>query len=116
VLFASHSDGIFAVIGEELGLVGGFAVIALFVWLGYRGIRCAINVRDADGYGQLLAFGLTVWLVAQAIIHIGVVTVTMPATGIPLPFISYGGSALVTCMAGAGLLLSITCSVNDGAR
>jgi len=114
-LFASHSDGIFAVIGEEFGLLGAIAVIGLFVWLGYRGVKIALNSHDHDGYGQLLAFGITVSLVTQALIHIGVVTVTLPATGIPLPFISYGGTALVTSMAGAGLLLSISCASEDKA-
>jgi len=103
---AIHSDIIFAVIGEELGLVGALAVIAAFMFLAYRGTRIALNAPDS--FGRLLAFGITTWIVLQAFINIAVVTVTIPNTGIPLPFISHGGSSLLSIMAGMGILLNIS--------
>ena len=103
---AIHSDIVFAVVGEELGLIGALLVIAAFLFLAYRGTRIALNAQDA--FGRLLAFGITTWIVLQAFINIAVVTVTIPNTGIPLPFISYGGSSLVTIMAGLGILLNIS--------
>ena len=103
---AAHTDAIFAVLGEELGLVGGLVVIGLFAILAYRGFRIAQNAPDT--FGMMLATGITAWLAFQALINIAVVTSTMPFTGIPLPFISFGGSSLVTSMAGVGLLLNIS--------
>jgi cell division protein FtsW len=103
---AIHSDIVFAVIGEELGLLGALAVIALFLFLAYKGTRIALNAPDS--FGRFLAFGITTWIVLQAFINIAVVTVTIPNTGIPLPFISYGGSSLVTVLAGLGILLNIS--------
>ena len=103
---AIHSDIIFAVIGEELGLLGALAVIAAFLFLAYRGTRIALNASDS--FGRLLAFGITTWIVLQAFINIAVVTVTIPNTGIPLPFISHGGSSLLSIMAGVGILLNIS--------
>lgn len=105
-LFAAHTDAIFAVIGEELGLIGGLGVIALYGILGYRGFHIAAKCRDP--FGTLLAIGVTSWFVLQAALHIGVVTATAPPTGITLPFVSFGGSSLVSCMAGVGLLLSVS--------
>jgi len=101
-----HSDSIFAIIGEELGLIGALAVIAAFLFLAYRGTRIALEAPD--NFGRLLAFGITTWITLQAFINIAVVTVTIPNTGIPLPFISYGGSSLVTILAGMGILLNIS--------
>jgi cell division protein FtsW len=101
-----HSDSVFAIVGEELGLLGALSVIAAFIFLAYRGTRIAMKATDT--FGQLLAFGITTWIVLQAFINIAVVTVTIPNTGIPLPFISYGGSSLVTVMAGLGILLNIS--------
>jgi cell division protein FtsW len=103
---ASHTDGIFAILGEELGLVGCLVVIALFALLAYRGFRIAMTAPDA--FGTVLAAGITFSLVFQALINIGVVTATAPFTGIPLPFISFGGSSLVISMSGVGLLLAIS--------
>lgn len=103
---AAHTDAIFAVLGEELGLVGGLIVIGLFVILAYRGFRIAQNAPNT--FGMMLATGVTTWLAFQALINIAVVTSTIPFTGIPLPFISFGGSSLVTSMAGVGLLLNIS--------
>ncbi len=103
---AVHTDTIMAILGEELGLVGCLVLIGLFVLLAYRGFRIALRAPDA--YGTLLAAGLTCSLVLQALINIAVVTATLPYAGVPLPFISYGGSSLLTSMASVGLLLSIS--------
>jgi cell division protein FtsW len=103
---ASHTDGIFAILGEELGLIGCLVVIALFALLAYRGFRIAITAPDA--FGTVLAAGVTCSLVFQALINIAVVTATAPFTGIPLPFISFGGSSLVISMTGVGLLLAVS--------
>lgn len=105
-LYAPHTDAIFAVIGEELGLVGALFIIALYGVLAYRGLRIARRCRNP--FGALLATGITSWLVFQATVHIAVVTATVPFTGITLPFISFGGSSLVACMAAVGVLLSIS--------
>jgi cell division protein FtsW len=104
--FVHHTDTVLSVIGEELGLLGGLAVIALFLFVAYRGV--VIAFRAPDTFGTLLAFGVTAWIVYQAMIHIGGNTATLPFTGITLPFVSYGGSSLIMCLAGAGVLLSIS--------
>ena len=103
---ASHTDGIFAILGEELGLIGALVVIGLFGFLAYRGFRIALAAPDS--FGTVLASGITCSLIFQAIINIGVVTASLPFTGIPLPFISFGGSSLVITMAGTGLLLAVS--------
>jgi cell division protein FtsW len=103
---ASHTDGIFAILGEELGLIGCLAVIGLFAFLAYRGFRVALASPDA--FGTVLAAGLTCSLIFQALINIAVVTALAPITGIPLPFISFGGSSLVVSMMAIGLLLAIS--------
>lgn len=103
---ASHTDGIFAILGEELGLIGCLMVIALFAFLAYRGFRIALAAPDS--FGTVLAAGITCSLIFQALINIAVVTATVPFTGIPLPFISFGGSSLVISMTGVGLLLAIS--------
>jgi len=105
-LYAPHTDAIFAIIGEELGLMGGVLIIALYAVLAYRGLRIAM--RCGDAFGSLLATGVTTWLILQAALHIAVVTATVPFTGITLPFISFGGSSLVASMAAIGLLLSVS--------
>ncbi|MDP4088074.1 MAG: stage V sporulation protein E [Bacillota bacterium] len=101
-----HNDFIFAIIGEELGLIGCIFLIMLFVIFVWRGIRTAINAKDT--YGTLLATGITSIIAVQAIINIAVVTGSMPVTGVPLPFISYGGSSLVINLAAMGVLLNIS--------
>jgi cell division protein FtsW len=101
----AHTDFIFAIIGEELGLIGCFLVIGLFVAFGILGTRAAL--RSPDRFGALLAAGITMWVVGQAVINIGAVVGLLPVTGIPLPFISFGGSALITTMLASGLLVNI---------
>jgi len=103
---APSTDFIFAIIGEEWGLVGTLAVLALFVVVAYQGYRIAITAPDT--FSGLVACGITTWLVAQAFINLAVVTALMPVTGIPLPFISAGGSALTINLAAIGVLLSIS--------
>jgi cell division protein FtsW len=102
----SHTDGVFAIIGEELGFIGAVALIALFAFLVYRGIRTALNAQDH--FGAYLAVGILSWIAYQTLINIGGITRSIPMTGIPLPFISYGGSALIATMAGAGILLNVS--------
>jgi cell division protein FtsW len=101
----AHTDFIFAIISEELGLVGAMLVVCLFVALGYLGVRTAL--RTVDPFGRLLAIGITTWLCVQAFVNIGAVIAVLPITGVPLPFISFGGSSLLATMAGAGILLNI---------
>jgi cell division protein FtsW len=101
----AHSDFIFAIIGEELGLVGSTVVVGLFVLLAIVGVRIALHAPDR--FGLLLATGVTAWFCVQAFVNIGAVIGILPITGVPLPFVSAGGSSLVFGMAGAGLLLSV---------
>jgi len=101
-----HNDFIFAIIGEELGLIGCTVVIILFLVLIWRGIRTAMRAKDT--YGTLLAVGITSVIAIQAIINIAVVTGSMPVTGVPLPFISYGGSSLLFNLMAMGVLLNIS--------
>jgi cell division protein FtsW len=107
----AHSDFIFAVIGEELGLLGAAAVVGLFVLLAVVGIRIALHAPDR--FGLLLAVGVTSWFCVQAFVNIGAVIGILPITGVPLPFISAGGSSLVFGMAAAGLLLSVARQATD---
>jgi cell division protein FtsW len=102
---AAHTDFIFAIIGEETGLVGTTAVLSGFVLLAVRGYRAAI--RAPDRFGMAVAAAITTWISFQALINMGTVTDTLPITGLPLPFISYGGSALAITMAATGVLLNI---------
>ncbi|HHW11731.1 MAG TPA: putative lipid II flippase FtsW [Firmicutes bacterium] len=101
-----HNDYIFSIIGEELGLLGTMLVLVLFLCLAWRGYKIALATKDH--YGSLLAVGITSWLVIQALINIAVVTATIPATGITLPFLSYGGSSLGITMMAVGILLNIS--------
>jgi cell division protein FtsW len=103
---APSTDFIFAIIGEEWGLVGTLTVLALFVVIAYQGYKIAIHAPDT--FSGLVACGITTWLVVQASINMMVVTALMPVTGIPLPFISAGGSALTINLAAIGILLSIS--------
>lgn len=101
----AHTDFIFAVVAEEMGLVGSLLVLSLFVLIAVMGIRIAL--RAPDRFGTLVAIGIVVWLVTQAIVNIGAVVGVLPITGIPLPFVSFGGTSLVVGMAAVGLLLQI---------
>ncbi len=103
---APHTDSIFAVIGEELGLLGCALVIGLFVMLLVRGFRIARNAPDS--FGALLASGVTISIVLEAMFNIAVMAAVVPFTGVPLPFISFGGSSLVAALASVGLLLSVS--------
>ena len=101
----AHTDFVFSIIGEELGLIGCLAVLALFVAFATFGI--AIALRAPDRFGMLLAAGITVWVTAQAAINIGGVTGLLPVSGIPLPFVSFGGSSLVITMLASGILANV---------
>ena len=101
----AHTDFIFAIIGEELGLVGASVVLVLFGLLVLAGVRIA--VRAPDAFGRLLAAGITAWFGVQAVTNLGAVTGLLPITGVPLPFVSFGGSALVISMTAVGILVSI---------
>ncbi|MBC2457187.1 stage V sporulation protein E [Clostridium beijerinckii] len=101
-----HNDFIFSIIGEELGLIGCICIILLFVIFVWRGISVAMKARDT--YGTLLAIGITGVVAVQSLINIAVVTGSMPVTGVPLPFISYGGTSLVINMTAIGILLNIS--------
>jgi cell division protein FtsW len=101
----AHTDFIFAIIGEELGLIGAAFVVGLFVALCVLGARAAQLAPDR--FGMLLAAGITAWFGVQAFVNIGAVIGILPITGVPLPFVSYGGSSLVFSMIGAGLLLNV---------
>jgi cell division protein FtsW len=102
----AHTDGIFAIVGEELGFIGAIGVIVLFAILVYRGFRIVFRTRDE--FGQLLATGIVCWIAYQALINVGGITRAVPMTGIPMPFLSSGGSALAALLAAIGILLNIS--------
>ncbi|MFF5083125.1 FtsW/RodA/SpoVE family cell cycle protein [Actinoplanes sp. NPDC000266] len=110
----AENDFIFAVVAEELGVVGCAIILALFSVLAYTGFRIAR--RSQDPFRRLAATAITTWLVAQAVINIGGVTGMLPITGLPLPFISAGGSALVVTMAAVGILASFARAEPDASR
>jgi len=101
-----YTDFIFSVIGEELGLLGAFTVVLVFGLLAWRGLRAA--GRAPDDFGALLATGLTIMVVAQALFNISVTLALVPTKGIPLPFVSYGGSSLCISMTAMGVLLNVS--------
>lgn len=102
----AHTDFVYSVIGEELGLIGAFVVLALFGIIILRGLR--LTARIEEPFEQYLAFGLTIVLGLQALVHMGVVMGLMPTKGLVLPFISYGGSAMVVNLTEAGILLGLS--------
>jgi cell division protein FtsW len=101
-----HSDFVYSIVGEELGLIGGVGVLLLFGIVAWRGL--VTGLKAPDGFGRFLAWGLTGMLVLQALIHMSVALALMPTKGIPLPFLSYGGSSLVVSLAACGVLLNIS--------
>lgn len=103
---AAHTDGPFAILGEELGLLGTLTAVFLFALFAWRGFRTATKARDT--YGFLLAIGVTVWISYQALINMAVIVNVIPFTGMPMPFLSYGGSSIVSTLVGMGLLLNIS--------
>jgi cell division protein FtsW len=102
----SHTDFIFAIVGEELGFVGATTIVALFAILIWRGFR--IGLRAPDPFGGYLAIGITVLIATQTLVNLGVVTGLLPTKGLPLPFISFGGSALLVTLLSTGVLLNIS--------
>jgi len=107
----AHSDFVFGVLGEELGLVGAIAVLSLFGVLLFAGIRIAMQARDP--FGRLLVAGIMGWIGLQTLVNLGAVTGLLPITGVPLPFLSFGGTALVVTLAGVGVVASVAL---DGVR
>jgi len=99
-------DSVFAIAAEEIGFIGGLIFIALLVLLIIKGFK--ISKKTPDEFGKLLAIGITSWIAFQAIINIGAITRLIPLTGIPLPFVSYGGSAMISILAGLGILTNIS--------
>jgi cell division protein FtsW len=102
----AHTDFIFAIIGEETGLIGGLTIIGLFIVLALAGWATA--ARAPDRFGKMLAAGMTVWLSFQALVNVGGVLGVIPITGIALPFVSFGSTAMVVAMAAVGVLVNIS--------
>ena len=103
---AAHTDFLFALIGEELGVCGALLVLALFAVIGMRGFRVAM--RHPDSFASLLAFGLTLVILLQAVVNVGVVVGLLPTKGLALPFLSYGGSALIGALVQVGILSALS--------
>ncbi len=98
-------DSIFAIIVEELGLIGGLVTVGLFVWLCYTLTQIAMATHDP--FGRLLVSGINIWIMAQAFLNIAAISGLAPLTGIPLPFISYGGTAVIALLAGLGIVFNV---------
>jgi cell division protein FtsW len=107
----AHTDFIFSILGEELGLIGALLVLALFGLLIYSGIRVAAGTREP--FGRLLAAGITGWIGLQTLVNLGTVTGLLPVTGVPLPFVSFGGSSLVVTLAAVGILVNVARSSRE---
>jgi cell division protein FtsW len=110
----AHSDFIFAVIGEELGFLGMLFILALFILFAYRGYSIAANAKDS--YRYYLAFGVTSIIFLQAILNMAVVAGMVPATGVPLPFFSSGGSSMLMSLVMVGLLINVSRDTGDDGR
>ena len=102
----SHTDGVFAILGEELGFIGLMFILGLFAFFIYRALQ--VTLRSRDRFAMLLCIGVISWISYQTLINIGGITRTIPLTGVPLPFLSYGGSSLIMVMAAVGVLLSVS--------
>jgi cell division protein FtsW len=102
----AHTDFIVSIVGEELGILGTLALLGAFLYLGALGYRAAR--RAPDGFGFLLASGITTMVLLSALLNMGVATAALPTTGLPLPFISYGGTALIVQLAGMGIVMSVS--------
>lgn len=102
----SATDSIFAILAEEIGFLGAIIIIFLFVYFLFKGLKIAMNAPDR--FSQILALGIVAWIAGQAFLNIGSMVALVPLTGIPLPFISYGGSSLVMILTGCGILLNIS--------
>jgi cell division protein FtsW len=102
----AHTDGVFAIIGEELGFIGLMMIIGLFVFFIFRSLKITVGSRDR--FGTLLGIGIISWIGFQSLINIAGITRTIPLTGVPVPFLSYGGSSLIALMAAVGVLLSVS--------
>lgn len=109
-----HTDFIFANIGEELGLVGAIVLLAVFVALAVVGVSLAM--RAPDRFGMLVATGVTTWILVQAFVNLGAVVGVLPITGVPLPFVSFGGSSLVVTMAAMGILVNVASQTRTPTR
>lgn len=102
----ANTDSIFAIVAEELGFVGAVSVILVYIFLIWRGFRIA--KRAPDTFGKLIALGVTAWISVQTVINLSAMVALMPLTGVPLPFISYGGSSLIIILAAVGILLNVS--------
>jgi cell division protein FtsW len=102
----AHTDSIFAIITEELGFIRALLVIIVFMLIAWRGYRIAKEAPDS--FSRLLATGITTWIIFQAIANLAAITGAMPLTGVPLPFVSYGGTSLIILLASVGILLNIS--------
>jgi cell division protein FtsW len=102
----ANTDSIFAIIGEEIGFIGALAVITVYAGIIWRGFRIAI--RAPDVFARLLALGITVWIAVQTLVNLGAMVALLPLTGVPLPFVSYGGSSLVLLLSMMGIVLNIS--------
>src|SRR6267154_390162 len=109
-----HTDFIYAVTAEELGLIGAVLIATLFFIFAWRGLRTSLRARDA--FGRYIAVGVTTMIVVQAFFNISVVLALLPTKGIPLPFISYGGSSLFVMLASVGVLLNVSQQTEEGGR
>lgn len=110
----SHTDGVLAILGEELGFIGLVGILGLFVFFVYRAIK--VTTAAPDRFGTLVGIGIISWIGFQTLINLGGITRTIPLTGVPVPFLSYGGSSLLALMAAVGILLSISRYTSDQAQ
>ncbi len=110
---SAQTDGVFAVLGEEIGFIGLMFIIAIFAFFVLRGLK--VTLKSRDQFATLLAMGVISWISFQTLINIAGITRTLPLTGVPLPFLSYGGSALISVMSGVGILLSVSRYTSDQA-